>query len=289
MTLTKRLLLAVLCLCLCFPGIAPAAEPERVTMTAETINYNMNTKTMTAVGNVVLKRAGSVLYGDYGEGTMENPVFELRGNVRGTFTEYQATLKSAQSIKWTESHLQDRDGTIEAFGGVAATRENGDYLNADYVKWELGAEEYKAEGAVDMLLEQHMLKAAAAERKGDTFWARRVTQYKDLKQNVSLAAQRVDGRIASTGEISEVVANGNVRIDYVDAEGLSNRLTGPKAIYSKARGTVVVSGGAKAVRSDGKTVTADTMVLHEETKNIEAMGNSSISFLMEEKKTEGKK
>jgi hypothetical protein len=49
-----------------------------------------------------------------------------------------------------------------------------------------------------------------------------------------------------------------------------------------------MSGGAKAVRSDGKTVTADTMVLHEDTKNIEAIGNSSITFLMEEKSQDKK-
>lgn len=284
MTFPKRFLTTVFILGFCFTGAAQSAE--KVSMTAETINYDINTKKMTANGSVELTRTSAHLYSDYGEGSMANPYFELRGNVRGTFPEYEADLKRANSLKWTESHLQDRDGTIEAFDGVAITRENGDYLNADYVKWEIGVEEYCAEGTVDMLYDNRIVKAQEIGRKGDTFWGRRVTQYKDLTQNVALAANRVDGSIAANGEVSQAVASGNVQVDYVDAEGYHTHMTGDKAIYSKARGTVVMSGGARAVRSDGKTVEADTMVLHEETKNIDAIGNSRITFEIEEKKTE---
>ena len=80
-----------------------------------------------------------------------------------------------------------------------------------------------------------------------------------------------------------MVADQNVVFDYVDKDGLKTRVTGDKAVYSKARGTIVVSGNTKAVRSDGKTVTADTMVVHEDTRNIEAKGNSKIVFVVEEK------
>lgn len=286
MTFLKKMCAALLLTCL-FAFAAQAAE--RATMTADTLNYDMNTKKITASGSVELQRAAARLYADYGEGATENAFFELRGNVRGTFPEYQANLDSAQSVKWTESHLQGRDGTIEAFGGVSITRGNGDYLKADFVKWELGTEEYMAQGNVDMLYDQRALKAAEVGRKDRVFWAKRVAQYKDLKENTSLAANRVDGEITANGEVSQVVATGSVRVDYVDREGYKTRLTGEKAVYSKARGTVVISGGAKAVRSDGKVVTADTMVLHETTKNIEAIGRSSISFEIEDKKNEGKK
>ena len=46
-----------------------------------------------------------------------------------------------------------------------------------------------------------------------------------------------------------------------------------------------MSGNAKAVRSDGKTVSADSIIMHEDTNDIEAIGNSKITFITNEKKS----
>jgi lipopolysaccharide export system protein LptA len=46
----------------------------------------------------------------------------------------------------------------------------------------------------------------------------------------------------------------------------------------------VISGNAKAVRSDGKTVLADSIIVHEDSNDIEAIGNSKITFITNEKK-----
>jgi len=73
-------------------------------------------------------------------------------------------------------------------------------------------------------------------------------------------------------------------IDFVDKEGLKSRVTGDNGVYSKAKATFVVSGNAKAVRSDGKTVSADTIIVHEDTNDIEAKGNSRITFVTGENK-----
>ena len=64
----------------------------------------------------------------------------------------------------------------------------------------------------------------------------------------------------------------------MDKDGLKSVVTGEKAVYSKAKATVVVTGKAHMVRSDGKTADADKFILHEDTKNIEAIGNSTMIF-----------
>lgn len=264
----------------------PAAKKVATTLSANDIKYNVNTGDARAVGNVVIKREGATLSGDEAEGNTNKEVMTLRGNVRGEFPEQNATLK-AESATWTGDKTKRTDGVVEASGSVRLTRGAEDYLNADRVRWEPGTENYEAHGNVDGLLEKKILKADEARRRGNKFWATGVRRYEDLTEKFTISARTVEGTLApdpKTGQnaLSEMTANRSVVLDYVDKEGLKTRVTGEKAVYSKARGTIVLSGGTKAVRSDGKTVRADTMVVHEDTRVIEAKGNSQIVFIVEE-------
>ncbi|OUO92957.1 LPS export ABC transporter periplasmic protein LptC [Cloacibacillus sp. An23] len=273
------------------PAIAAQAQQGGVkkvetTLSADSIDYNVNTGDARASGNVVIKREGATLWGDEAEGNTNDEVMTLRGNVRGEFPEQDATLKS-ESATWTGDKSKRTDGLVEAFGSVRLTRGAEDYLNADYVRWEPGTENYAARGGVDGLLEKKILKADDARRSGNKFWATGVRRYEDLVEKFAVSARTVEGTLApdpQTGQdaLKDMVADRNVVLDYVDREGLKTRVTGDRAVYSKARGTIVVSGNTKAVRSDGKTVTADTMVVHEDTRVIEAKGNSRIIFVVDE-------
>lgn len=264
----------------------PATKKVATMLSANDIKYNVNTGDARATGSVVIKREGATLWGDEAEGNTNDEIMTLRGNVRGEFPEQEATLKS-ESATWTGDKTKRTDGQVEAFGGVRLTRGAEDYLNADYVRWEPGTENYEARGKVDGLLEKKILKADEARRRGNKFWASGVSRYEDLVEKFTISARTVEGTLApdpQTGReaLSDMVADRNVVLDYVDKEGLKTRVTGDKAVYSKARGTIVVSGNTKAVRSDDKTVTADTMVVHEDTRVIEAKGNSQIIFVVEE-------
>ena len=288
--LKKLCALTAFCLiCAAAPGTAVPAETvkRQNTLSADDIQYNVNTGDARAKGRVVITRDGAVLKGDEAEGNTEKEIMTIRGSVNGDFPEQRATLKS-ESATWAGDKSKKTDGTIEAFGSVLLTRAPKDRLNADYVLWEIGTENYRARGNVDGILNDRILKAAEATRTGDKFWARDVRRYEDLVQKFVLSSKTMEGRLAKdekSGQdaLSEMVADKNVVFDYVDKDGLKTRVTGDKAVYSKARGTIVVSGNTKAVRSDGKTVTADTMVVHEDTRNIEAKGNSKIVFVVEEK------
>lgn len=268
---------------------AAQQSPQKIqtTLTADDLQYNINTGDASATGNVVVIRKGSKLTGNSADGNLEKEIMNLRGNVKGDFKENGATLVS-DSATWKGDKSKKTDGTVEAFGKVFITRAPNDKLKADYVLWTLGTEDYKAKGNVDGVFENRALIASEATRAGDKFWAKDVKRYEDKIQKFVLSAKFVEGRLVKdkTGQetMDDMIADQNVVFDYVDKQGLKSRVTGDKAVYSKARGTIVVSGNTKAVRSDGKTVTADTMIVHEDTRNIEAKGNSKITFLVNENK-----
>ena len=260
-----------------------SAYPVEGTMSADTIQYNVNTKKISAVGNVIIKREGAILWGDKGEGSTETSEFTLQGNVKGTFPAEKTEL-TADKVKWTGSKSAENDGIAEAFGKVHLTRGTNEKIDADYVLWELGTKNYTARGNVDAKTENNILIANEAGQTKNKFWGKKVKRYEDIKQKLVVSADSVNGTTVNE-EISELVAVGNVIMDFVDKEGLKSRVTGEKGVYSKTKATFVMSGNAKAVRSDGKTVSADSIIMHEDTNDIEAIGNSRITFITNEKKS----
>ena len=259
-----------------------SAAPVEGTMSADTINYNVNTKKISAVGNVIIKREGAILWGDKGEGNMETSEFTLQGNVKGTFPAEKTDL-TADSVKWKGSKNSENDGIAEAVGKVHLTRGANEKIDADYVLWELGTKNYTAKGNVDAKTENNILIADEAGQSKDKFWGKKVKRYEDIKQKLVVSADTVNGTKVNE-EINELVAVGNVVMDFVDKEGLKSKVTGEKGVYSKSKATFVISGNAKAVRSDGKTVLADSIIVHEDSNDIEAIGNSKITFITNEKK-----
>ncbi len=262
------------------PGIS--AEPAVGTMSADTIQYNVNTKKISAVGNVIIKREGATLQGERGEGSMETSEFTLTGNVKGTFPAEKTDL-TAGKVKWKGSKTSGSDGIAEAEGNVHLTRGANEKIDADYILWELGTQDYTAKGSVDAKTENNILIAEEAGRSKDKIWGKKVKRYEDIRQKLVVSAESVEG-ITVKEEISELTATGSVVMDFVDKEGLKSRVTGDKGVYSKSNATFVISGNAKAVRSDGKTVSADSIIVHEDTNDIEAIGNSKITFMTNEKK-----
>ena len=268
------------------PGTIYAAETQN-SLSADDIRYDTNTGDAFAKGNVVIVKDRAVIKGAEADGNTEKEILRVRGNVDGKFPDEGVTLKSDRA-SWTGDSTKKTDGTFEAQGNVKLTREPKDWLNADYVRWQMGTKNYWAKGKVNGVLDNRVINSDEFTRINDKFWAREVRRYEDKVKKFALSAKSVEGRIAEdpqTGDedMTEMVAEKNVIFDYIDKEGKKTKITGNKAVYSKARGTVVVSGNTKAVRSDGKTVTADTMVMHEDTKVVEAKGNSRIVFFVEEK------
>ena len=279
-SLIKYSLVLVIIAALLSPGALYAAQES--TLTADNLNYNTNTKKISAKGNVVIKHDGATLTGDVADGNTDKEEFELTGNVKGSFPKEKIEITSAEMIKWSRGTDPKSDGVAEATGHVRMTKGAGDYLNADYVRWEMGTENYLARGNVDGLMEGKLMKAQESGRTGDKFWGREVARFEDTVKKMSISAKTVDGAMDKQS-VSEAVAKENVVMEYFDKEGLKTVVTGKTAVYSRARGTAVVSGGAKAVRSDGKTITADSLVVHEDSRIVEGIGNSRITVIMQDK------
>lgn len=281
----ESVLLVALACVLAF-GASLYAE-QRGSLSAYTIHYDSNTEQIEASGNVVLTKGQSIVSGDKGTGKVTSRVFEITGNVSGVFPEYGAELKSAESLKWTEG-TGGSGGQIEVRGGVSLTRGKNDYMKANYVMWTPDTDNYFARGGVNTRFNGHILKAAEARRTGNTFYAVDVKRYENIAQRTGMSADRVDGRMVRD-DVQEIVAVGNVKIDHTDEEKVKTVVTGAKAVYTKELDTVVVSGGAKAVRSDGNTVSSEKMVMHIGTNRIEAVGKASLSFKAEDNKNKKQK
>lgn len=290
-----RFIAAAALLLLSFAAVpAISADDQQGTLEADNIDYNVNTKKAHAVGNVVIKHKGATMYGSTADGFIEKQDFTVQGAVRGLFPEQKATLK-ADKVKWNNSNTEKKNGSnglVEAFGKVYITHEPADRLNSDYARWQTETNNYYARGSVDGVYGPHALKSSEAGRENDRFWAVNVKRYEDRERRIVMSAARVDGTLVQNA-VKTVTAVGNVIIDYIDKDGLKTHLTGGKAVYvagdAPQQGVITVTEDARAVRSDGKRVAADKLVMHEVTKNIEAVGHSKIMFITTEKKTAAEK
>lgn len=283
----KRKTVVLALLTLTFIACAAFAA-EQVSLFGDTINYDTNTRKVRAVGNVVLSRGRSRVYGASAEGSIGDSVFEFKGGITGTFPEYNAELKSADKLKWQDSNSESGDGQLEATGRVHLTRGASEYIKANYVLWVIGTDNYTARGNVDMHYDGRVLIAADVRRTSTSFVAKNVTRYEDKAQKTVMAAELVEGKTRNA-VVEEIVATGSIAVNYTDQEGFKTVLTGDKAIYSRALDTIVVTGKAKAIRSDGKTVNADSMTLRVGPRKLEASGNAKITFTVEKKEGEKSK
>lgn len=107
--------------------------------------------------------------------------------------------------------------------------------------------------------------------RGQKITARRVTRFHDPVRNVTMRADVVEGTVAG-GVFTDYVARGNVVADAVASGGEPTRASGQRLQYSKARGTLELSGEAVAIQKD-RRITADTFIFYLQSGKIEAVGN----------------
>jgi lipopolysaccharide export system protein LptA len=286
MSYRQKIAAAAIVLAVALSGIQYAAGADsKASLSANNINYNVNTKKAHAEGNVIISRSDATIWGDNADGFIDKS-FQVTGNVRGKFSKRNVTV-TAGRISWSAGTSKN-NGFIEASSSVRITHDTNDRLSADYVRWQIDTGDYHARGRVDSTYKQYALQCAEAASSKNSFWATNVAKLENRQKRYVLSSGRIDGR-TENGAITEVVANKGLVLDYVDNENLKTHVTGDKAVYSKDRGTIVISGNAKAVRTDGKTVAADTLVVHEDARTIDAVGNSKITFIMNDNAGKNKK
>jgi len=113
------------------------------------------------------------------------------------------------------------------------------------------------------------------ESGGQHMTARNVTRFHDAARKITMRGSLMEGDIRG-GEFSDLVATGNVAADAVASGGEPTRVTGSRAVYSKAKDTMVFTGNAVAVQKNRK-ITAETFIVHIASGKIEAVGNPQMT------------
>lgn len=176
-------------------------------------------------------------------------------------------------------------GTISAEGNVKVT---GDGMSATASRGEAAADGtvLKLSGGVDASWEGGRRTIRCQELETETAGGSRkirgekVSRFEDAGLDVVLRADTVRG-LLENGVFANLEARGNVKADTTASDGKPATITSQRAVYGDAAGTIVFSGGARAVQP-GRTITADMIIYRVDTGRIEAEGSPRIVVEMEQ-------
>lgn len=271
--------LALTLLLLALFRASACAAAGSANLTADTMRYDPDTGVIRAQGDVHLVRSDGELFGDVGLGNANKRDFEMQGGVRGTFTGGEGVINIVCAfLRLSSEEMAPARRTITASGDVVLTR-GGDRLAADELSWSMDRDGYTARGGVIGDFASHSIDADEVVRDGNDFSARSVRRYEDRERNLTLRANRVDGRLSS-GRVAELVADGNVVMDSPDDTGRMTRITGDRGVFSFARGTVVISGSA-VVEQNARRLHAGNIVYHLDSGRVEALERPSLVIEIE--------
>ena len=223
---------------LCIPAQAATNEAS---FTSDTINYDIKTGSFLAEGNVTIKGRGLTIIATHASGDTKSKAFNLSGNV---------TLNGL----WNSDDIK-----LSAMSATAEMSERPQYTLESGISGSLG------KIAVDCDYIQMI---------SNDIFAKGVRKFQDQKAGVTFSASTVKGKI-DKGELAQADAEGNIIIRGTpDKKGGIVELRGKKAIYSRDRGTLVVSGGVTATQGK-RTFRADSLVYIPATNRIEALGSET--------------
>jgi lipopolysaccharide export system protein LptA len=260
-------------------GLPASSAENEATLTADSMSYDPGDGSLSAVGNVHFKRPDGELFGDRGRGSVNGSGFEMHGHVRGTFDAESLTVACESITLVTEGKKPARRRIISS-GDVVLTRK-GDRLSARVVEWEMGSSNYKAAGAVLGKFTAYSVDADEVSREGSRFSALNLRKYEDLRQKVTISASKAEGLLNKNNEIVELTSNGSVLLTMTDSGGEMTRITGDRGVFSVDRGTIVVSGNSRVVQK-GRSLVAESIVYHMDTRRVEAIGRPSMMMEMRE-------
>ncbi len=270
--MVRKVCSVVLALVFCLSGVLPSCvQGQEMTLQADSLDYDPSRGTVEASGNVTLNRDGVVLVAPHGEGAVGGGEFHLWGDVKGSWKERGVELR-AGDVRF----LNGGSGRLEA-RGRARLVSDGDRIEAEMLSWELDSDSvYSASGDVRGNLGRRSFLAASFERQGDRIEVRDVTEMVDPELGGRLSARLIEGTLDGP-DVETLEASGSVAMEVKRAGNGPVKVTGQKALYSKARGTLVISGEARAVQQD-RIISADSIVLHVSSGRIEALGSPKLTF-----------
>lgn len=226
--------------CLFFPFCSRAAEMH---LTSDTMRYEPDKGMIYAEDNVRFTRGDMIISADKGDGTIDGKTVRFINNVKGEGT-------------WSGEKVEFFCNWAEAKFGSEIS--------------------YSLQGNVDCSVGNRTISAEKLIIKGEKFSAFKVVKFSDPSRGIQLSCHTING-VLSKGEIVESVAIGDVRIVLEGKDNISTFINGDKAVYSKDRGSVVVTGHAKALQ-DQRSIKAESLVFFPDSNRIEAIGKSTLTI-----------
>lgn len=223
--------------------VASLAQGAEVSLTADSMRYDSKKGLFYGEGRVKLSRAGLALVAQLVEGDMDGKRVRFIGDVRA-------------EGEWNEDVVELSCGEVTT--GFSDVRN------------------YRFAGGVRGRLGKRMIDADSVVLSGDAFSIEKVRSFADDELRVFLSAASIDGHLAK-GEISDITARGGVVLKSGPKKDLPTTIRGNRAVYSKARGSIVVSGAVTAVQGD-RTLRAESLVYFLSSGRIEAAGKPQIVF-----------
>ncbi len=254
---------------------AGMARADEAFLRADELRYDPAFQQIRARGNVSLEREGMTFDAEEAEAFLAEGRFRLWGSVGGRWEERQIEV-NASSLTYAE------EGGVEvaAEGDVHFRRGDEEELLCSRLIWKESGFLHIT-GGFSAFFEGRALEAEEALVEGDSFKILGLKRFEDAQSGLTLRAGRIEGRLEA-GRVVEASAIDDVEAEFVGSDGRPMRLSGGRALYSEARGTLVLSGSALARQAD-RSLRADSLVLHLASRRIEALGAPKITFRLPEK------
>lgn len=247
-------------------------------LTADVMDYDVETGDFKAQGNVTLKREGLTLTSVHGHANTQTQKARVWDNVRAF------GIYNGEKLDATCAQL-DADLAVPG----------GDFLMT---------------GSVDASFGTRVLRSDTARLVGQTFSADNVKHFEDTSRSIVLRCEKLDGDYDSQGlrradgrgsvnatqedkdknselwcdafnynrEANTLTGNGSARILVTQktANAKVTDIRGDTLVYAFDKGTVTAEGNARAVQ-DGRRVSARKLVYYPDTGKLEAIGRPSIT------------
>ena len=248
----KILLPMIILLCSCYPSTALDEQlPETATLSANKMRFDAQTGDFIADGNVTIKA---------GDLSVSAPVG--RGNINRREVHFDQGITA--SGKWYGDKVNLKAGKLLlSFADIPSCKFQGG-VRGGFGTMRLDADRLTLTGAGG-------LSTPTARDRQSKFWLVNVRNLEDTSRGLAFGANSVEGLVRN-GELYDFTAKRGVWLKgKPKAKGDAVSIKGDNALYSIARGSVVLSGHVVAVQG-GRTLRSDSIVYFPEQNRVEAIG-----------------
>ncbi len=251
--MTRKISALIIILCIAVPCYAldGSTMPDQATLSANRMRFDAETGDFLADGNVIITAGDLRLTAPEGSGNVDQRIVNFDKGI-------------IASGKWYGDKVNIRAGKVSlSFADIPSCK----FLGG--VKGSMGTMKLDADRLT-------ITGAGGVEKPSgnDTqtrFWITNAHNIEDSSRGLSFGAASVEGLLRA-GDLHELTAKKSVWLKgRPKAQEAPVTLTGDNALYSLARGSVVVSGHVTAVQG-GRTLKSDSVVYFPDQNRVEALG-----------------